>query len=212
MQVKGWSEDKMSYELTNDLSIRRAEPEEWGVYCSVYYNMRYNGFFREESYANPRSNAFWIYKGDSKIGGVRMSPNVIYHLFVIPPFSDSFGVLKLLKGLLIHWSDRKEPIRTYEVLPDQVQLYARAGFWPDEFRCRWMQRPTEVFQVDWEDNLRIESPEVRRMRQGINGSSLQKRLPAVIGRALEAAWMRPGGSKPLWEISCLLILITLMKY
>lgn len=116
-----------------------------------------------------------------------MSPNVIYHLFVIPPFNDSFGILKQLKKLLIQWSDRKEPIRTYEVLPDQVQLYARAGFWPDEFRCRWMQRPTEYFHVNWEDSLRIESPEVEVTEAGGKGSSLQKRLPAVILRALEGA-------------------------
>ncbi|MFD2882028.1 hypothetical protein ACFTAO_49365 [Paenibacillus rhizoplanae] len=68
--------------------------------------------------------------------------------------------------MLIQWSDRKEPIRTYEVLPDQVQLYARAGFWPDEFRCRWMQRPTEEFHINWEDNLRIESPEVEENEAG----------------------------------------------
>ncbi|WP_339252873.1 GNAT family N-acetyltransferase [Paenibacillus sp. FSL P2-0136] len=166
MSVKQWSEDTISYDLNGEWTIRRAEPGEWGVYCSVYYNMEYNGFFREEVYTNPRRNAFWIYKGESRIGGVRMSPNVIYHLFVIPPFNDSFGILKQLKKLLIQWSDRKEPIRTYEVLPDQVHLYARAGFWPDEFRCRWMQRPTELFQVDWEDDLRIESPEVEENEAG----------------------------------------------
>ncbi|ETT55130.1 GCN5-like N-acetyltransferase [Paenibacillus sp. FSL R7-269] len=166
MSIKQWSEDTISYDLNGEWSIRRAEPKEWGIYCSVYYNMEYNGFFREESYANPRRNAFWIYKGESKIGGVRMSPNVIYHLFVIPPFNDSFGVLKQLKALLIHWSDRKEPIRTYEILPDQVHLYARAGFWPDEFRCRWMQRPTEYFHIKWEDDLRIESPEVEGTEDG----------------------------------------------
>ncbi|MBP2116114.1 GNAT family N-acetyltransferase [Paenibacillus silagei] len=166
MSVKQWSEDTISYDLNGEWTIRRAEPGEWGVYCSVYYNMQYNGFFREEVYTNPRRNAFWIYKGESRIGGVRMSPNVIYHLFVIPPFNDSFGILKQLKKLLIQWSDQKEPIRTYEVLPDQVHLYARAGFWPDEFRCRWMQRPTELFQVDWEDDLRIESPEVEGTEAG----------------------------------------------
>ncbi|WP_405106139.1 GNAT family N-acetyltransferase [Paenibacillus sp. FSL K6-1217] len=57
-------------------------------------------------------------------------------------------------------------MRAYEILPDQVQLYARAGFWPDEFRCRWMQRPTEYFHVNWEDSLRIESPEVEVTEAG----------------------------------------------
>jgi ribosomal protein S18 acetylase RimI-like enzyme len=167
MQLSDWSIDTMIYDLSGGCSIRRAEPENWGVYCSVYYNRQYTGFFREERFANSRRNAFWIYRGETKIGGVRMSPNVIYHLFFIPPFNDPFWVLKQLKELLIHWSDRTEPIKTFEVLPDQVHLFTRAGFWPDEFRCRWMQRPTDHFEVVWEDYLRIESPQIEENEKGI---------------------------------------------
>jgi len=50
MQLTDWSNDVISFDLSNDYSIHRAEPEEWGLYCSVYYNMQYNGFFREEGY------------------------------------------------------------------------------------------------------------------------------------------------------------------
>lgn len=160
MQLCDWSDNTMTYALSSEYFIRMAEPEEWGVYCSVYYNMQYNGFFREESYTAARRNSFWIYKGEMKIGGVRMAPNVIYHLFFVPPFNDSLEVLKQLKRILNHWSDRTKPIKTFEVLPDQVQLYTMAGFWPDEFRCRWMQRPTERFEVIWDDNLIIESPQI----------------------------------------------------
>ncbi|WP_054025956.1 GNAT family N-acetyltransferase [Bacillus sp. FJAT-28004] len=166
MQLSDWSIDTITYDLSSEYSIRMAEPEEWGVYCSVYYNMQYTGFFREESYAASRRNSFWIYKGETKIGGVRMAPNVIYHLFFIPPFNNSFEILKLLKEILIHWSDRTQPIKTFEVLPDQVQIYARAGFWPDEFRCRWMQRPTDHFEVIWDENLIIESPQIEENEKG----------------------------------------------
>lgn len=158
--------DTTMYDLSTEYSIRRAEPEAWGVYCSVYYNMQYTGFFREESYADSRRNSFWIYKEETKIGGVRIAPNVIYHLFFIPPFNDSFGVLKQLKELLLFWSDRTKPIKTFEVLPDQVHLYTRAGFWPDEFRCRWMQRPTDHFEVIWDDNLIIKSPQIEEDEAG----------------------------------------------
>lgn len=48
MSVKQWSEDTISYDLNGEWSIRRAEPEEWGVYCSVYYNMQYNGFLEKK--------------------------------------------------------------------------------------------------------------------------------------------------------------------
>ncbi|MEO3945270.1 GNAT family N-acetyltransferase [Gorillibacterium sp. CAU 1737] len=157
MPARDWSTDTKRYELSSEFSIQSAEPEEWGVYCSVYYNMPYTGFFKEETYANPQRNAFWIYRGDVKIGGVRMSPNVIYHLFFIPPYHDFDKVLRQLKELLTFWSNQAEPIKAFEILPDQVDWFARAGFWPDEFRCRWMQRPTDRFDVIWEDGLRIES-------------------------------------------------------
>jgi ribosomal protein S18 acetylase RimI-like enzyme len=176
MQLMGWSEDEISYELSNHYSIRKAESEEWGVYCSIYYNIQYIGFFREDGFNSAQKNAFWIYKGEAKIGGVRMSPNRIYHLFVIPPFNDTFVVLKLLKKLLIYWSDRTKPIKTYEVLPDQVQLFARVGFWPDEFRCRWMQRPTDHFEVEWNEGFRIESPQIEDNGMGAKRFILEDQI------------------------------------
>lgn len=176
MQLMGWSEDEISYELSNDYSIRKAESEEWGVYCSIYYNIHYIGFFREDGFNSAQKNAFWIYQGESKIGGVRMSPNRIYHLFVIPPFNDTFVVLKLLKKLLIYWSDRTEPIKTFEVLPDQVHLFARAGFWPDEFRCRWMQRPTDHFELEWNEEFRIESPQIEDDGKGAKRFILEDQI------------------------------------
>ncbi|SLJ96714.1 MULTISPECIES: GNAT family N-acetyltransferase [unclassified Paenibacillus] len=161
MELNNWSEELNSYDLSNEYSIQKAEPEEWGLYCSVYYNMAYTGFFREEGYFNvSRNNSFWIYKGESKIGGVRMAPNTLYHLFFMPPFNDSFEVLKLLKTILIKWSDPSQRIKIYEILPDQVHLFTRAGFWPDEFRCRWMQRPTDHFNVHWDHDLIVKSPEI----------------------------------------------------
>ncbi len=40
MQVAEWSENIETYDLSSEYSIRKADPEEWGIYCSVYYNMR----------------------------------------------------------------------------------------------------------------------------------------------------------------------------
>ena len=160
MQLNDYSDELISYDLSTGFSIRKADPEAWGVYCSVYYNMQYNGFFREEGYNAPHRSSFWIYQGDFKIGGVTIAPNRIYHLFFIPPFNDSFEVLKLLKRILVQWSDRTKRIKAIEILPDQVDLFARAGFWPDEFRCRWMQRPTDHFEVIWDRKFIIESTKV----------------------------------------------------
>ncbi|WP_458123710.1 GNAT family N-acetyltransferase [Paenibacillus sp. Z3-2] len=160
MGLTEWSTDILQYDLSDEYSLRMAEPAEWGVYCSVYYNMRYVGFFREEEFSSSKSNAYWIYKEECKIGGVRMEPNQIYHLFFIPPFQHSFEVLKLLRNMLMQWSDRTKRIQTFEVLPDQVDLYARAGFWPVEFRCRWMQRPTDHFEIEWDSRVTVKSLEI----------------------------------------------------
>lgn len=160
MQFVEWSVEADCYNLSSEYCIRKADPEEWGIYCSVYYDMRYIGFFREQGFNNSRNNSFWIYREGFKIGGVRISPNTMYHLFFIPPFQETFEVLKLLKLTLIRWSDRTKPIKAYEVLPVQVSIFTRAGFWPDEFRCRWMQRPTDHFDVVWGDNLIIKSPQI----------------------------------------------------
>lgn len=166
MQLIDWSEEIESYNLSTEFSIHKADTKLWGAYCSVYYNMLYNGFFREEGYQKANRNAFWIYKGEHRIGGVRLSPNRIYHLFFIPPFNEKFEVVKLLKQILLQWSDRTTAIKTFEILPDQVHLFARAGFWPDEFRCRWMQRPTDQFDVSFTDHLRIESPRIEENETG----------------------------------------------
>ncbi|PQP85436.1 GNAT family N-acetyltransferase [Paenibacillus sp. PCH8] len=160
MSLTEWSADILQYELSDEYSIRMAEPAEWGLYCTVYYNMRFVGFFREEEFNSSKCSAYWIYKGESKIGGVRMEPNQIYHLFFVPPFAHSFEVLKLLRDKLIQWSDRTKRIQTFEILPDQVDLYARAGFWPAEFRCRWMQRPTDHYEIDWDSRVTVKSPEI----------------------------------------------------
>lgn len=160
MGLTEWSTDILQYDLSDEYSIRKADFAEWGLYCTVYYDMRYVGFFREEEFSSSKISAYWIYKGESKIGGVRMEPNRMYHLFFIPPFQQCFEVLKLLKHKLLQWSDRTKRILTFEILPDQVDLYARAGFWPVEFRCRWMQRPTDHFEIEWDSRVTVKSLEI----------------------------------------------------
>lgn len=140
-----------------------------------------------------------------------MSPNRIYHLFVIPPFNDTFVVLKLLKKLLIYWSDRTEPIKTFEVLPDQVHLFARAGFWPDEFRCRWMQRPTDHFEVEWNEEFRIESPQIEDDGKGAKRFILEDQIAecsyASFNGSLEATRRKNSLMKILFQVKNRIILM-----
>ncbi|WP_047983190.1 GNAT family N-acetyltransferase [Ornithinibacillus californiensis] len=158
MTMRTWQRDTLSYDLSDGYSLMKSEPLEWGVHFSVYYNMAYNGFWKNGGYDMPSDKAYMIYHNNVRIGGVCIAPNVIYHLFFIPPFSQKHEVLGLLKELLLSWSDPTKPIRAIEILPDQIDMYSMFGFQPNEFRNRWMQRPTAKFEVEWDTHVNVKTP------------------------------------------------------
>lgn len=163
--TRTWSTDVTTYALSDQFSLRRADASNWSIYYSVYYNQAYNGFFKESGFdIYEGHDSFWIYKGESKIGGVILTSDRMYNLFFIPPFNDELFVVKLLKKLLVDFSDGFKDIRVTNVLPHQVDIFARAGFWVGADRSRWMQRPTEVFDIKWDDDLRIETPHLENER------------------------------------------------
>ena len=75
-----------------------------------------------------------------------IEPNVLSRLFIIPPFADMFEIVKLLKKLLVKWSDPSKNIYAYQIPLEQSHYFEMLGFWPDKNR-RWMIRPTEVFDL-----------------------------------------------------------------
>lgn len=66
MQLMAWSEYEISYDLNNDYSIRMADSEEWGLYCSIYYNMQYNGFLKKKGSILPKETLFGSIEGSQK--------------------------------------------------------------------------------------------------------------------------------------------------
>ncbi|OAB43345.1 GNAT family N-acetyltransferase [Paenibacillus glacialis] len=144
------------YELSDQFYLQKADQREWGLFFSVYYNAEYVRIFKEMTLPILRNiDPFWIYKGRTKIGGVVISANLMSLLYFIPPFHEQSTIVHLLKNVLLKWSDITLPIHVYEVLQDQVDLFARAGFWPDEHRFRWMQRPTENLECEWDGAMTI---------------------------------------------------------
>ncbi|WP_346935754.1 GNAT family N-acetyltransferase [Clostridium sp.] len=94
-------------------------------------------------------------KNDCIIGGVSLEPNYMSCLFLIPPYDNEFEkVLGKLKNILISWSDKSEEIYAGNVKQEYVKYYQRLGFRTGESR-RCMIRPTEKFQVIWNDDYRI---------------------------------------------------------
>ncbi|MFE4712454.1 GNAT family N-acetyltransferase [Paenibacillus sp. NPDC056722] len=157
--TRTWSTDLTFYALSDQFSLRKADAKAWSIYYSVYYNQAHNGFFKESAFdVYDGDNSFWVFKDEAKIGGVILSASSMYNLFFIPPFNDELNVVKLIKQLLVDFSDGSKDITVIDVLPHQVDLFSRAGFWVDINRSRWMQRPTEVLDIIWDDCVRIETP------------------------------------------------------
>lgn len=155
------------YELSNKYSLIKAIPEEFAIYESVYGDKTNNRFAVKNwdlrlaiSLDNPFAKTdsyYWIKDGDIKIGGVLIEPNVISRLFFIPTFTNIYEILKLLKKLLLKWSDSSQKIYAYQIPPEQCDYFEMLGFMPDKNR-RWMMRPTEIFDVVWDSNLIIKTP------------------------------------------------------
>lgn len=164
MNFKNYSKDIQIYHLSEEYFIERAEAEEFAIYLLTYGDRERNKFAIKDwdmivaFYAQDSEDVFWIKKNDERIGGVHIKPNEIAALFTIPPFEERYTVLKLLKGLLIHWSEGDKDIRTYGIYPEQVEDYIRIGFRRKAAR-QWMIRPTERFEVQWDKNLTIALPE-----------------------------------------------------
>lgn len=143
-------------ELSDQFHLQKADKQEWVQFYSIYYNAEHVRMFTDENILVQKNlNVLWIYEGRSKIGGVILSPNLMRSLYFIPPFNQQHTIVRLLKDVLLKYSDATLPIYVYEVLQDQVELFARAGFWPDEHRYRWMQRPTESLVCEWDEQATI---------------------------------------------------------
>ncbi len=166
--MRNWSSNIDYYELSDKYSIVKANPEEFAIYESVYGDKTYNRFAVKNwdlrlaiSLDNPFAkdeSFYWIKAGELRIGGVLIEPNVLSRLFIIPPFTDLFEIVKLLKKLLVKWSDSSKDIYAYQISLEQSHYFEMLGFWPDKNR-RWMMRPTEVFDFVWDNTIIVKTPE-----------------------------------------------------
>lgn len=165
--MKSWSKNMERYKLSEQYSIQRANPEEFSIYESVYGDKNINRFAVKHwdlriaiSLDNPfakNESYYWIKQDEIIIGGVLIEPNVISRLFFLPPFTKAYDILKLLKRLLIKWSDSSKKIYAYQISPEQFEYFEMLGFLCDKKR-RWMMRPTEVFDIVWDDGIITKTP------------------------------------------------------
>ncbi|HCQ89062.1 MULTISPECIES: GNAT family N-acetyltransferase [unclassified Clostridium] len=163
MTLENYSKEIDIYNLGDGYELQRAEQESFSKYYATYYGLqKANGWFKKNydimrSIIDEEDECFWILKGGRKIGGALIKPNFIEGVFLIPPYSDEYEVLKKLKEILVYWSDFDKPIEASTVDSSQVELYEKLGFIKVE-SGRWMIRPTEVFNINWEDDYYVRSP------------------------------------------------------
>lgn len=166
--MKNWSSRIDYYKLSDKYSIVIANPKEFAIYESIYGDKIYNKFAVKHwdlrlavSLDNPfaKHNSFyWIKCGEVRVGGVLIEPNVLSRLFIIPPFTNIFKITKLLKRLLIKWSDSNKNIYAYQIPQEQYEYFQMMGFSSDKNK-RWMMRPTGVFEFNWDDSIIVKTPE-----------------------------------------------------
>lgn len=166
--MQNWRSDIDYYELSEEYSLVKAIPEDFAIYESVYGDKTSNRFAVKHwdlrtaiSLDNPFAkydSYYWIKAGNVKIGGVLLEPNVLSRLFFIPSFTNIYEIVKLLKKLLLLWSDSEQKIYAYQIPKEQYHYFEMLGFLPDKNR-RWMMRPTEIFNIKWDSTIIRKSPE-----------------------------------------------------
>lgn len=158
--MKNWNVNNKIYELGKGFSLEAAEKEEFSKFYAVYTNEDIGfkkNFKQKMAVVSEEDSCFWIKKDGEKVGGTFLEPNFIEGLFLIPPFDDVYTVLKLIKKILVHWSDKSKDINANVVIPSQVETYERLGFRISN-TGRWMLSPTREFDVKWEDKLQVVTP------------------------------------------------------
>ncbi|WP_438349551.1 GNAT family N-acetyltransferase [Paenibacillus sp. FA6] len=148
MKLVAWSENQDIYKLSDEFTIEKADAQQYAIYLATYDADNVEGVLNWDErvlFSNPGNNGYWIKKGGKRIGGVGIGPNFMNSFFIEPPFMDSYEVLKLLKNLLIKWSDRSKKIMLWG-LPSYYEDFSKLGFWKHMTRC-CMIRPTEKFNI-----------------------------------------------------------------
>lgn len=153
--------------LDNEFSLIQANSKDFAIHYTTY---RENVFFRQSwerrvAIFEDDIPCYWLLHNGARIGGVCLKPNLLWAIFLEPPFTDMYRVLVRLKKYLIEISDSTMPIEVVGILPYQAEHFSRLGFKPIETR-RVMIRPTEKFDViDWGNDFMIKTPSVKNLEE-----------------------------------------------
>ncbi|MGN7355921.1 GNAT family N-acetyltransferase [Paenibacillus sp. SAF-054] len=180
MKGKNPLADVRQLDLGASLRLRRADPVEWRRYFSIYYNQAAVGFDRQaDSYSllPDEYMTYWLEAEDSLIGGVALAHGAIRHLFGIPPWGPDGEWLRMLVRKLrqLDLNGEGPAFNAYDILDDQEEVFYRAGFRPEPYRYRWMQRAAADLPSSVGSMGEVRSPEAYH-----EGQELRLRLEREI--------------------------------
>lgn len=162
MEIKEWGKEEKHYAIDDCFSLEKADNEEFSRYYAIYLDMDIgfkSSFEQKRSVVSEDDNCYWVTKNHMRIAGTFLEPNYIGGLFLIPPYQDMYKVLKVLKKVLLAWSDKCKEIKASVVGPKEVDLYQRLGFRAGDMG-RWMIKPTCSYDMDWDQQYEVSTPAV----------------------------------------------------
>ena len=163
-KMERWQEGKEQYILKDEFMLKKADKFEFGIHETIYSNVDLELSFSWKNRTLDKidnDNLFWIFKGDKRIGGVHICPNLMGSFFMEPPYSaDRFTVISVLNDALLQWRDNDNNIRIYGVIPEDTEHFNKLGYRINYAR-RVMIRPTEIFNnIDWSNEFIIKTPTI----------------------------------------------------
>lgn len=151
-------------EYLNDYKICKANSEEWARYHAIYRLTNFNEWM-SLSFQNDIDRyikadfCYWITKGNKRIGGAFIKPNMLKCIFTIPPFHNNKDLIEALSLYVESISDKSNPIIVQDADIKLVDYYKNIGFSLERIE-KLMVCATNEFNVTWEEQYRIIAPKI----------------------------------------------------
>ena len=161
------------FDLKDGFEVIEITPREFAVNYIIYGHGNNNIWFPTKMerafkvFENIADGYFAINYNGKKIGGFIMEPNLFGLLYLIPPYVDEWSVLKKIFSLVKSESDKSKPIKVYSVQKGSYENFNKLGFQIVETE-KVMIRPTEEFDVQWEDDIYFDVPKEEYKSQMID--------------------------------------------
>jgi len=177
MKYEDWTSYK-TYQIDENFSLEKADAELLGFYCEIHNqkltamkNIHYlptltNTYLNEvkSSYQHFTDLTFWIVKNGNRIGGILVYPNSLQSFFMLETYNNLEELSSVIFNLLLKISDLNNPIKTLLLNQEQTAIFKRLGYVTDDLYCN-MLRPTEKFEITWESEYVVISPERKYLEE-----------------------------------------------